>query len=194
MKRCGPLPDSPRPPLWLPPAGFAGMDMCFAFHRTILLGLSWTSTLACSAGSDPAEPHATHKLGWRGQTWSLPVRPRSSRNWTPRAGPRRMAGSRKSGRLYARRVEGRRARDTMMMLIIKQLPRAWPDIQWRNWRGKGGEPPGKLDVKTGPPSVDILIQGFTIISWPFSEFWLMGPLRWPVGPLQLRFAPLDSYL
>jgi len=42
MKQCGPLPDSRRPPLWLPPARSAGMDMCFACHRTILLGLSWT--------------------------------------------------------------------------------------------------------------------------------------------------------
>jgi len=37
MKRCEPLPDSPRPPLWLPAAGSTGMDMC---HRAILLGLS----------------------------------------------------------------------------------------------------------------------------------------------------------
>jgi len=58
MKRCGPLPDSSRPPLWLPAAGSAGMDMCFACHRTILLGLFRTSTLARSAGSDPEEPHA----------------------------------------------------------------------------------------------------------------------------------------
>jgi len=65
MKRCVPLPDSPRPPLWLPAAGSAGMDMCFACHRTILLGLSWTSTLARSAGSDPEEPHAPV-----GSTWS----------------------------------------------------------------------------------------------------------------------------
>jgi len=31
--------------------------------------------------------------------------------------------------------------------------------QWRNWQGARGRaaPPGKLKVKTGPPSVDILI-------------------------------------
>ena len=65
IKRCGPLPDNPRPPLWLLAAGSADMDMCFACHCTILLGLSWTSTLARSAGSDPEEPHAPV-----GSTWS----------------------------------------------------------------------------------------------------------------------------
>ena len=38
--------------------------MCFACHRTILLGLSWTSTLARSAGSDPERPHAPVGLTW----------------------------------------------------------------------------------------------------------------------------------
>ena len=54
-----------------PPASFlaarrraAGMDMCFACHRTILLGLSCTSTLARSAGSHPEEPHAPAGLTW----------------------------------------------------------------------------------------------------------------------------------
>ena len=42
-----------------------GMDMCFACHRTILLGLSWTSNLARSAGSDPEGSHAPV-----GSTWS----------------------------------------------------------------------------------------------------------------------------
>ena len=64
VKRCGSLPDSPRPPLWLPAAGSAGMDMCFACHRTILLGLSWTSTLARSAGSNPEELHVPAGLTW----------------------------------------------------------------------------------------------------------------------------------
>ena len=66
IKRCVPLPDSPRPPLWLPAAGSSGMDMCFACHRTILLGLSWTSTLTRSAGSEPP----THPLVRRGQSRS----------------------------------------------------------------------------------------------------------------------------
>ena len=48
----------------------------------------------------------THPLDWRGQTRSWPARPRSSRNWTPRAGPWWMAASRESGWLYARRAEG----------------------------------------------------------------------------------------
>jgi len=30
------------------------------------------------------------------------------------------------------------------------------------------------------------IQRFTIISQPFSEFWLVAPLWWPVGPLRLK--------
>jgi len=64
MKRCRPLPNSPRPPLWLPATGSAGMDMCFACHRTILLRLSWTSTLASSARSDPEGPHAPVGLTW----------------------------------------------------------------------------------------------------------------------------------
>jgi len=64
MKRCGPLQDSPRPPLWLPAAGSAGMDMCFACHRNILLGLSWTSTPVRSAGSDPEGLHEPVGLTW----------------------------------------------------------------------------------------------------------------------------------
>ena len=68
MKRCGPLQDSPRPPLWLPTTGSAGMDMCFACHRTILLGLSWTSTLVCSAGSDPEGLHEPVGLTWSNTT------------------------------------------------------------------------------------------------------------------------------
>ena len=64
MKRCGPLPDSPQLPLWLPADGSAGMDMCFACHRTILFGLFWTSTLACWAGSDLEELHAPPGLTW----------------------------------------------------------------------------------------------------------------------------------
>jgi len=59
MKRCRPLLDSPQPPLWLPATRSSGMDMCFACHRTILLGISWTSTLVCSAGSDPEGPPRT---------------------------------------------------------------------------------------------------------------------------------------
>jgi len=43
---------------------YTGMDMCFACHRTIYLGLSWTSTLARSAGNDPEEPHAPVGLTW----------------------------------------------------------------------------------------------------------------------------------
>jgi len=53
-----------QPPLWLPAAGSAGMDMCFACHRTILLGLSWTSTLTRSAGNDPEMAHAPVGLAW----------------------------------------------------------------------------------------------------------------------------------
>jgi len=53
-----------QPPLWLPADGSVGTDMCFACHRTILLGLSWTLTLARSAGSDPEEPHAPAGLTW----------------------------------------------------------------------------------------------------------------------------------
>jgi len=46
------------------------------------------------------------------------------------------------------------------------------------------------DVFVFLSSMDIHdIQRFTIISSTFSEFWIMGPLRWPVGPLQLSFAP-----
>jgi len=64
MKRCGPLPDSPRPPLWLIAAGSAGMDMCSACHRTTLLGLSWTLTMARSAGSDHEGPQAPVGSMW----------------------------------------------------------------------------------------------------------------------------------
>ena len=64
MKRCEPLQDSPRLPLWLPAAGSAGMDMCFACHRTILLGLSWTLTPVRSAGSDPEGLHEPVGLTW----------------------------------------------------------------------------------------------------------------------------------
>jgi len=38
MKRCGPLPGSPWPPLWLPADGSAGMDMCFACHSPSFSG------------------------------------------------------------------------------------------------------------------------------------------------------------
>jgi len=35
-------------------------------------------------------------------------------------------------------------------------------VQWHNWRGARGRttPPGKLNVKTGPPVVDIMIFCF----------------------------------
>jgi len=33
-------------------------------------------------------------------------------------------------------------------------------------------------------------QSFTIICYVFPLFWLVCILRWPVGPLQLSFAPL----
>jgi len=59
----------------------------------------------------------THPLDWCGQTRSWPARPWSSCNWIPRAVPWWMAGSRESGRLYTQRVEGHRARDTMMMMM-----------------------------------------------------------------------------
>ena len=52
------------PASWLPAAGSAGMDMCFACHRTILLGLSWTSTPVRSAGSDPKGLHEPVGLTW----------------------------------------------------------------------------------------------------------------------------------
>ena len=84
-------------------------------------------------------------------------------------------------------------------------------------RGQGGEPPhGKLNAKTGPPLVDILIfsilwivdfcvfrgvivflasidihdnQRFTIISLPFPRILASGPPTVTSGTLQLSFAP-----
>jgi len=115
MKRCGPLPDSLRAPLWLPTAGSAGMDMCFACHRTILLGLSCTSTLARSAGSHPEEPHAPVGSAWSNAMLTI------SASIQPQLNPSRrtviMAGSCESGWLNARRADGRRARDTMMIMM-----------------------------------------------------------------------------
>jgi len=96
---------------WLPADGSAGMDMCFACHRTILLRLSWTPTLARSAGSDPEEPHVPAGLTWSDAilTSSASIQPQLKRS---------MASSRESGWLFPRRAEGRRARDTMMMMIM----------------------------------------------------------------------------
>jgi len=81
-------------------------------------------------------------------------------------------------------------------------------------------PPGKLNVKTGPPLAEIFeFIIILIFSWLllflhfsgclhffnqfkhprhlgslsflnfFSESWLVAPMRWSMGPLQLRFSP-----
>ena len=81
MKRCGPLPDSPRPPLWLPPPG--PLVWTCASHAT-------APSFSCYSGLRPwlvrleASPRSpTHPLDWRVRR-DLDPRPRSSRNWTPR--------------------------------------------------------------------------------------------------------------
>jgi len=89
--------------------------------------------------------------------------------------------------------------------------------------GRGKSPPGKLNVKTGPPSADISILGIRFvfcrlfflrfsgyfrflanidihdirIRYHFLTFLLSvgsWPLWWPVAPLQLRFAHPGSNL